>query len=175
MSDLTLLAIDFDPIEGAMRDIPRETNDYYLDRVTGRVLALSRALLRFLSDENKERAIALPTWEASMVPVAREIVVDASTRFVRIPEAFGCPEHQMIQGFIMTMPIGKQKTELQNTVKGRWSCHRFKDFLKNDPAEYARWRLYRKEAWKEHIQAWLQKQGILAVDGKPTPLRAETK
>jgi len=172
MSELNILAIDFDPIEHAMRDLPRDTNEYFLDRTTGQVIAISRSVLRYLSDEPALRAEDLPDWEAKLIPVARDIVISNNKRYIRVPEAYGCPEHQLMKKFAATMKASKLKDAIDQALKGRWSCKRFKQILKDDQAELARWNNFRADGWKARIQSWLEEWNILAVNGNLKKSRA---
>src|SRR5688572_19840212 len=99
------LTVDFDLIIQSMRDLSRESNDYYLDRNSGKVIGISRSLIRAL-EQNEERNI-LPEWDTQMIPLARAIVLLGSPEYVRIPEAFGCPEHKWMGEFAVVVRAPK--------------------------------------------------------------------
>ena len=99
MKALNALTVDFDPIEHSMRDLSRLFNDFYINKNTGKVFAISRALIRYLAEEIYKEQEDLPEWDAAMIPLARQIVVKGSADYVRIPEAFGCPEHTWMAEF----------------------------------------------------------------------------
>src|SRR5438874_1660952 len=66
------LTVDFVLITQSMRDLSRIANDYFLDRSTGKVFALSRDLIRSLEQDRTEDRETLPDWDTQMIPLARE-------------------------------------------------------------------------------------------------------
>lgn len=162
------LTVDCNLIAQSMRDLSREHNDYFLDKSNAKVISLSRDLIRSLTKERFEERDTLPEWDAKMIPVARKIVLSGSHDFVRIPEAFGRPEHQWRVVFTETIRSTKLKQRLTLALRGRGSCKRFKEILKDDPAELQRWAQFHSDCWKEKITKWLESIGILAFEGKPT-------
>lgn len=168
------LTVDFELITQSMRDFSRLTNDYYLDRNSGKVIALARTLINSLEKESDEREI-LPEWDAKMIPLAREIVLMGSDRYIRVPEAFGCPEHKWMSEFLPQLQSFKLKSKLFQTLRGRGSCRRFKEILKDHPDELEIWKLYVSQRWQERIQGWLESVGILAVGVAPKKTRAGSK
>jgi hypothetical protein len=168
------LTVDFELITQSMRDFSRLTNDYYLDRNSGKVLALSRTLINSLEKDTEERE-NLPEWDAKMIPLAREIVLTGSDRYLRVPEAFGCPEHKWMSEFLPQIQSFKLKSKLFQTLRGRGSCRRFKEILKNHDEEFEVWKSFVSHRWQERIQNWLESVGILAVGVAPKKARAGRK
>lgn len=167
MPTIKALTVDFDLITQSMRDLARETSEYFLDVTSGKVMSLSRRLIRALSSGSAEDRLSLPEWDARMIPVAREIILEGSPRYVRIPEALGVPEHRWMSGFTETVTSPKLKNHLLAALRGRGACRRFNELLKDHPEERQRWRQYRAQCWKLKIQSWLEAIGILAVEEKP--------
>lgn len=161
------LTVDFDLIVQSMRDLCRLSNDYYLHKLTGKVFALSRALVRALEQDRSEEREDLPDWDTKMIPVAREIVLSASPSYVRVPEAFGNPEHKWMLEFAAGVKSFRLKQKLFLALRGRGACQRFKDLLKEAPDEAKRWSDYHQQRWEEKIQGWLESHGILAVSAHP--------
>lgn len=168
------LTIDFDLVTQSMRDFSRLTGDYYLDKNSGKVIALSRVLINSLEKDSEERD-TLPEWDAKMIPLAREIVLEGSPKYIRIPEAFGCPEHKWMSEFLPQVRTFKLKQKLFQTLRGRGSCRRFKTILKDYPEEMNVWRQFLSQRWQDMIQKWLENVGILAISSHPKKASAANK
>jgi hypothetical protein len=161
------LTVDFILIAQSMRDLSRITDDFYLDRNTGKVFALSRDLIRSLEQDRTEDRADLPDWDTQMIPLAREIVLSGSSRYIRVPEAFGNPEHKWMLEFSKGVRSFRVKQKLFHALRGRGACHRFKEILKEVPDDGARWLEFHLTRWEEMIQSWLETHGILAVNARP--------
>ena len=74
------LTVDFNLIAQSMRDLARIHNDYYFDKNTGKVISLSRDLIKSLTDEGFEQRRELPGWDACMIPTARKIVLSVKAK-----------------------------------------------------------------------------------------------
>jgi len=175
MPAIKALAVDFDLISQSMRDLIRETCDYYLDRTTGKILCLSRDVIQALAKEEGDRRNDLQEWDAAMIPMAREIVLEGSQRYIRIPEAFGRPEQGWMIEFAEDFRTQKVKQKMLQGLRGRGSCKRFKEILAEMPDDLQRWNVFRNRKWMEKVQAWLETYGILGVNGNPPRSRAPTK
>lgn len=158
--------VDCELIAQSMRDICRETNDYFFHKPTGKVISLSRALMRALAERNEDVRDMIPDWEQPMIPVAREIIVTGSSDYARIPEMFGRPEHKWMLEFAETVRGSKLKEKLSLSLKGRESCRRFKEILKEHVEELNRWHVFRLRKWDEAAQTWLESLSILAIVSK---------
>ncbi len=157
------LTVDCELIAQSMRDLCRESNEYFFDKSTGRVITLSRGLMRALADRSNDIQEIVPTWESPMIPIAREIIVLGKVDYVRIPEAFGRPEHRWMLEFSGTVRGQKLKQKLMLSLKGRESCQRFKEILKSHTEEQNRWFVFRQGKWAEAVQKWLEGHRILAI------------
>ena len=103
-----------------------------------------------------------------MIPIAREIIVLGKVDYVRIPEAFGRPEHRWMMEFCETVRGPKLKNKLVSSLKGRESCQRFKEILKQHAEEQNRWHVFCQTKWSESVQKWLEGHRILAIITKST-------
>ena len=164
------LTVDFELIKHSMKDLCRETSDYYLDRNTGKVFALSRNLIRSLVEDAREQT-ELPQWDAPLIPLAREIILMGSSSYVRVPEAFGCPEHRWMADFSRNLRNFKLRDKLLSTLRGRGACRRFKEILKAYPLEARDWAFYSALKWEGLIQKWLEHLSILAINQNPKKMR----
>ena len=165
------LTLDIDIVIQSMRDLYRESNEYFLDIESGRTVSVSRVLLKALAERSGNVDDAVPAWEAPLIPVAREIVVTGSRNFVRIPEAFGRPEHKWMLEFADTLRGVKLREQLQQSLKGRESCERFKQILKDHPEEQNRWQVFCQKKWEEKVADWLSAWRIIPVHAKTSARR----
>jgi len=161
------LTVDFELITQSMRDLSREHHDYFLEKSTGKVISLSRNLIRSLTHEGFEGQEEVPKWDAQLIPLARKIVLAGSKDFIRIPESFGKPEHHWRVAFTETIRSKELKHKLTLALKGRGSVRRFKEILKENSEESQRWRTCHSDQWKAHVRHWLESLSILAFDQRP--------
>lgn len=174
MTSVKALTIDFQLIAESMRDLSRQHHDYYLDKTRAKVISLSRDLIKALTKERIEDRELLPDWDAKMIPLARNIVLNGSKDYVRIPESFGRPEHEWRLRFTETINSKTLRQRLTLALKGRGSCKRFKEILKDNPIEEIHWMDFYRTQWKEKISQWLESVGLLAFEEKPTQFQNKT-
>jgi hypothetical protein len=158
------LTVDFAPIEQSMRDWCREMDDHYFNKNTGKVTVLSKRLIRAMATDSDVEREELPEWEARMIPLARKIIIEGATDFVRIPEAFGHPERNWMKQFSDDVRHDELRKRLLQALKGRGACKRFKEILKDHPDDQRRWERFRTSCWKNKIQNWLESLGIIAIE-----------
>ena len=119
------LTVEYDLVVQSMRDLCRQNDDYYLDKSTGKVFVLPRTLIRSLESDRGEQREEIPEWDAQLIPLAREIVLAGSSQYVRVPEAFGNPEHKWMSEFAREVRSFRLKQKLFVALRGRGSCQRF--------------------------------------------------
>lgn len=161
------LTVDFITIAQSMRDLSRLADDYYLDRNSGKVFVLSRGLIRSLEQDRSEDRADLPEWDAQMIPLAREIVLTGSERYLRVPEAFGNLEGRWMAEFARDVRSFRVRQKLLLALRGRGACQRFKEILKDTPEDGKRWLEFHLARWEQLIQGWLEANGILGVNSRP--------
>lgn len=174
MKALKAVTLNFDPIQQSMQDLCRDTNDYYFNKTTGKVVVLAKGLIQFLTQDASVSREPLPDWEARMIPLARQIVINGSPDFVRIPEAFGQPEHAWMAKFATETKSLKLKQKIQQALRGRGACRRFREIISDFPDEKKRWAAFRDRCWKEKIQLWLEGLGLLAIENNAKSTRSST-
>ncbi len=176
LKPLKALTVSFEPIQQSMRDLCRDVNDYYFHKTTGKVVVLSKGVIRFLTQESPdERQENLPEWEAKMIPVARQIILEGAADYTRIPEAFGQLEHVWMKDFSVTIRSAKLRQKILQTLRGRGACRRFREILKEFPEESRQWAVFRSRNWADKIKSWLEGVGILAVEHTPKKIRPATR
>lgn len=168
---MTPLTLDIELVVQSMRDLHRASSEYFLDIGSGRVVSISRTLLKALAERSGNVDDAVPAWEAPLIPIAREIVVLGSKNFVRIPEAFGRPEHKWMLEFSDTLRGPKLRERLQQSLKGRESCERFKEILKAHVEEQNRWQVFCQKKWEELVGIWLSALHIIPIHAKASSRR----
>ncbi len=174
MKMLKAVTVDSELIIQSMRDLSRTTADYYFDRTSGNVIGLSRHLLRLLEQGDRNLEEKLPSWEAGSIPVAREIVCLHSSRYIRIPEAFGNPERKWMMEFAKSIKSDKTRHKFLEALQGRGCRSRFKDLLTGEVDDHKRWKSFLTHKWKEHVQTWLEAQGVIGIENKPKKIQVGT-
>lgn len=169
---MKVLTVDFDLIVQSMRDLSRITDDYFFDKTSGKIFALSRTLIQSLALDRSENLDLLPEWDARMIPLAREIVLVGSNRYTRVPEAFGCPQHKWMIDFAKHISAKKLKEKLVQALQGRGSCKRFKEILRAYPIQSREWTEYNSKRWREHAEKWLESLSIIAVSEHPKKIQS---
>jgi len=167
MKMLKPVTVDFDLLVQSMRDLCRASADYFFNKNSGKVVGLPRNLIRFLETGDRGMEERLPSWESGLIPEGREIVLDNSPSYIRIPEAFGRPERRWMVEFAKEIKSPKLRIKFLQALQGRGCCGRFKDLLKEAPEDLGRWKNFVMEKWQEKVRAWLESQGVLGVESKP--------
>ncbi|OIP60538.1 MAG: hypothetical protein COY75_00750 [Nitrospirae bacterium CG_4_10_14_0_8_um_filter_41_23] len=168
--------VNFDEIQKAMEDVSRDTFDYFLDMVTGEVIAFSEEILNevksrlYDSDSDEigdeieyiefDEEPDLPVWMEDEVELALEILLDEEGRYVRIPERGPTMAYKSMAEFIETVENRLLREELSNALNGKGAFRRFKDVLIDYPKERKRWHGFNAKAMKRKIIEWLRSIGV---------------
>jgi hypothetical protein len=173
------LNVNFDDIQKAMEDVSRDKFEYYLDIVTGEVIALSGEILGEIelrlydSDYDEieddieyieyDEEPDLPEWMEDEVELALEVLLDEDGRYVRIPEREPPKAYKTMAEFIDTIKDPVLKEQLSNVLNGKGAFRRFKDVLIEYPKERKRWHGYNAKAVKNEIIEWMNTLGSRTV------------
>lgn len=171
--------VNFDEIQKAMEDVSRDTFDYFLDMVTGEVIAFSEEILSdvksrlYDSDSDEigdeieyigfDEEPELYYWMYDEVELALEILLDEEGRYVRIPEREPHMAYKSMSDFIETVEDPLLREELSNALNGKGAFRRFKDVLIDYPKERKRWHGYNAKAMKKEIIEWVRSIGVEPV------------
>ena len=171
--------VNFDEIQKAMEDVSRDTFDYFLDMVTGEVIAFSEEILSdvksrlYDSDSDEigdeieyiefDEEPDLPVWMEDEVELALEILLDEEGRYACIPEREPHMAYKSMSEFIDTVEDKVLREELSNALNGKGAFRRFKDVLIDYPKERKRWHGYNAKAMKREIIEWVRSIGVEPV------------
>jgi hypothetical protein len=171
--------VKFDEVQKAMEDVSRDTFDYFLDMVTGEVIAFSEEILSefksrlYDSDSDEigdeieyiefDEEPDLPYWMEDEVELALKIVLDEEGRYVRIPEREPPMAYKSMSDFIETVKDPLLREELSNALNGKGAFRRFKDVLIDYPKERKRWHGFNAKAMKMEIIEWVRSIGVEPV------------
>ena len=170
------LKVNYDEIQKAMEDISRDTFDYFLDTQTGEVITFSEEILNelkdLLYDEDYEEMgdeieyiefdtePEVPDWMFDEADLALEVLLDSTSRYIRIPERNSDTAFSVMKEFVETVRDRTLQKKLLSTLNGRGAFRRFKDILTAYPKERKRWHGYNAKASHTEIVRWLQACGI---------------
>jgi hypothetical protein len=171
--------VNFDEIQKAMEDVSRDTFDYFLDMVTGEVIAFSEEILSdvksrlYFSDSDEigdeieyiefDEEPELHYWMYDEVELALEILLDEEGRYARIPERKPHMAYKSMSDFIETVEDPLLREELSNALNGKGAFRRFKDVLIDFPKERKKWHGFNAKAMKKEIIGWLSSIGAEPV------------
>ena len=172
----------YDDVEMAFLAVNGET-EAWLDRVTGEVILITDDT-RSMFDSDLD---TLPDWAREEVIRARRVLravgdwddddlgdddpndnddddasddPDAANRYVAIPET---PSHEAFQDmadFVATLPNSHAAVALTQALRGGKPFRRFKDTLRNYPAEQERWYAFQNQRLRDRITEWANDEGI---------------
>ncbi|GBE00315.1 hypothetical protein BMS3Abin07_02366 [bacterium BMS3Abin07] len=175
------LEVNFDRIQKAMEDVRRDSFDYYLDTITGKVISIPVNLfddtLKHLYKEeipdddpydNIEFDSELDTGAELPLDMLDELevaisVIHETERYIRIPErdkseAFGC-----MKVFAESRTGDKLKKSLLKALDGEKAFRRFKDVLIKYPEERKKWNRFNAKKIHNVIRRWLKTCKITAA------------
>lgn len=169
------LKIDMNELELAF-DNPSFELSYYLDLETGEVLLVTDETRRMLEriyeelpeETNEEsgefEAIVsqrdLPDWIKEALVTADMVESGFGDRFIAIPRTESGTGYGDMEDFIDTVRNQGLQRRLAGAIRGRGAFRRFKDVLRDQPAEEERWFRFRDERARERILEWLEDEGI---------------
>ena len=170
------LKVNYDEVQKAMEDISRDTFDYFLDTQTGEVITFSEEILNelknLLYDEDYEEMAdeieyiefdqepEMPDWMFDEADLALEILLDSTSRYIRIPERNSDTAFSVMKEFVQTVRNRDLQKKLLSALNGRGAFRRFKDILMAYPKERKRWHGYNAKASYKEISDWLHAHGI---------------
>ena len=97
-------------------------------------------------------------WYREAIEQAR-VFINNEDGYILLPSKFEFHEYSVMEEFILSLPIEKQRDELLSLIKGKGAFARFKQglerFLLLDE-----WYQYRDQALTELAKGWCQENGI---------------
>ncbi len=152
----------------------------WLDRATGELIYITEDIRAFLED----KADALPDWAREEVAQAQRVLralseldVDENAnegnpdttpndaaRYVAIPGTESHEAFEDMEEFVTTLRAGRVVDDLIRALRGGKPFRRFKDALRDYPAEQERWYAFQQQRLRERIVEWAQAEGIELAD-----------
>jgi len=102
--------------------------------------------------------------EPSQIEEAFLVEQGPGTSYLELPRMTPLAGHQMIEEFVETVRAPDFRDRLDNAMRGRGALRRFKDTLRQRPAEQERWYAFKQEWLREWARRWLMSQGIEAAE-----------
>lgn len=131
---------------------------YFLDRLTGRVLVVDVDLLQALRDADGSTTV-----DADLADEAAEawpVVKDTEDRFQEVVGEGSPPVFDNMREFAGTVATPGLRAALEHALSERRPFRRFRDALGDDPAELERWHTYRDEQRLDRVRQWLRNEGL---------------
>ncbi len=84
--------------------------------------------------------------------------------YLRVDPVSSREQYRWMERFIATVEEGPLRDKLQHSIDGKGAFRRFKDVLMAYPVERERWFSFRSERLRSCMEAWLDAQGVVAVE-----------
>jgi hypothetical protein len=150
------MKIDLNKIVEGM-EFQNEDSEVYLKRTTGEIVMLGREEIDAAEDD--ENATDYPEWQQPLIETAKEIYVEDSPDYLRLPDRFEIDEYRMMADFVETVDNPDHQQQLARSIRGSGAFRRFKDTAEElDLLES--WFAYRDGEYRRLAMEWCQKKGI---------------
>lgn len=90
--------------------------------------------------------------------------IAADPTYLRIDPVSSREQYRWMERFIATVEEGPLRTRLLQAIDGKGAFRRFKDVLMSYPVDRERWFAFRSERLRTCMEAWLEAQGVEAVE-----------
>lgn len=151
MSEKIQLPIDLQELWAAFED-SSDDHRYYLDVQTG--------------------AVNLDIFDATEREELDEMVNEASKeRYRYLPNAESKIGYKDMKEFIETVKGAKLKEKLRIAIARSGAFKRFKNVLTSYPNEKERWFKFKDGKIMDHVNEWLEEEGIEIIPQKPIEIR----
>lgn len=170
---MTISKASYDEVETAFLAVNSET-EAWLDRVTGEVMIVTEDIRAMLDDDPAE----LPDWAREEVSRTRrllravedggnargdddetEATLNEADRYVAIPETPAHEAFRDMEDFVATLPHARVAAALTQALRGSKPFRRFKDTLRDYPAEQEGWYKFQNQRLRERITEWAKEEG----------------
>ena len=127
-----------------------------LRKSTGEVVLLTDEEIRDAEANNE--ITDHPEWYKEAIEQAKEYLKNESD-YILLPSKYGCNDYRVMEKFINSIPIEKQREELYHLIKGKGAFSRFRQGLERFLL-LEQWYEYKDKALNEFAEYWCQENGI---------------
>ena len=128
----------------------------YLRKSSGEIVLLSDEEIR---DAEEDSGITEhPEWYKEAIERAKEYLKTESD-YISLPSKYEFNDYRVMQEFINSIPIEKQREELYHLIKGKGAFSRFRQGLERFLL-LEQWYEYKDKALNEFAEYWCQENGI---------------
>ncbi|UCG24727.1 MAG: hypothetical protein JSW55_01650 [Chloroflexota bacterium] len=176
------LNIDWGDLSEAFEISHPEAN-YYLDIETGQLLLVTEEANRKVEQLHEEHfdpnaadafdleaildATGMNDWQKQEVLTADFVEEHYGDRVIAIPKTSSHEAYEDMQDFISTIRDDRLYNLLQEATRGRGAFSRFRDIMRQNPAEQQRWYAFEEERTRHRILRWLEENGLELPDASP--------
>jgi hypothetical protein len=90
--------------------------------------------------------------------------IAADANYMRVDPVSSREQYRWMERFIATVEEGPLRQKLLQSIDGKGAFRRFKDVLVTFPVDRERWFTFRSERLRTCMEAWLEAQGVEAVE-----------
>jgi hypothetical protein len=134
---------------------------FYLNTQTGKVILITPDDT-FAGDED-DPIESYPDWQQEGVEAARSLARGNDANLLPLPDRWEINEYQIMEDFCLSLPAGKKRNELCDSIKGRGAFRRFKDTLQGADL-FKDWNQYRTSRLKTMAADWCKANEVAFED-----------
>jgi hypothetical protein len=90
--------------------------------------------------------------------------IATDSNYLRVDPVSSREQYRWMERFIATVEEGVLRQKLLQSIDGKGAFRRFKDVLMAFPVDRERWFTFRSERLRSCMEAWLDAQGVVAVE-----------
>ena len=162
---MSAIEIDWTGLSHSFESGSAETH-FYLDRQTGRVVAVAEEALRYAETSPY---VPMPEWMQNAAWEAAQVRDECGTRYIPIPQADTADEYHDMEAFISTVANARLQSELWRAIRGTGAFRRFRDCLVNHPTERQHWLAFKDARMLARMNDWLAGVGVEPANPRVPP------
>jgi hypothetical protein len=131
----------------------------YFDRKSGAIVMVEQWMISNLEEGEEEDLSDLAEWQQKEYEIAKEIVSDDGSRFIKPPNKYEFHEYRVMEEFIDSIYDDEAADQLWRAIKGRGAFRSFKDTLHRLGIQQS-WYDYLEKARKEFVMKWAKENNV---------------